>query len=91
MKDITTIKNELVQKLQELRDTPPAFISVSKDSIDQKALDKFVKSHKHKGKDTGAIGGKFSYTVTGTGLGQCVSITCNICGKTQDLTNFDNW
>lgn len=37
------------------------------------------------------IGGGFSYIITPTGLGNCISIECNSCGEIKDITNFDNW
>lgn len=36
-------------------------------------------------------GGQFTYLVTPTGLGDCISIRCNACGEIKDITDSDNW
>lgn len=36
-------------------------------------------------------GGGFSYIITPTGLGNCVSIRCNSCGEIEDITDSENW
>ena len=36
-------------------------------------------------------GGKFTYEVTPTGLGNLVRIRCNACGKTRDITDLTTW
>jgi len=40
--------------------------------------------------DVGAIGGRFSWSFTQTGLG-CITILKCACGKEFDLTEFENW
>ena len=40
---------------------------------------------------TSAIGGKFSYIITPTGLGECVSIRCNACEAIKDITDIESW
>ena len=42
-----------------------------------------------KKKETGACGGRFTYTFTPTGLGTIVKVTCNVCNKEIDLTDYD--
>lgn len=39
---------------------------------------------------TGAIGGRFSYCFTPTGLGEVLIINC-MCGKSINLTDYDSW
>jgi len=39
---------------------------------------------------TGAIGGRFTYEFTPTGLGTCVWVSC-LCGEKVDLTDSENW
>jgi len=39
---------------------------------------------------TGAIGGRFTYKFTPTGLGMCVQAEC-CCGKEVDLTDVEDW
>ena len=38
----------------------------------------------------GAIGGKFTYNFTPTGLGVVEKVTCS-CGSVIDLTLYDKW
>ena len=39
---------------------------------------------------TGAIGGRFTYEFTPTGLGVCAIVKC-ACGEAIDLTDVENW
>ena len=48
-----------------------------------------IKHNKKHGSYIGAIGGRFSITFTPTGLGLCISVTCNSCDKTKDITDYD--
>ena len=41
--------------------------------------------------DVGAIGGKYTWEITPTGLGQIVKVKCNACNKILDLTEEDSW
>jgi hypothetical protein len=41
-------------------------------------------------KDTGAIGGRFTYEFTPTGLGTCVVVTC-VCGAELNITDYRDW
>ena len=41
-------------------------------------------------KNAGAIGGKFTFSFTPTGLGCITKITCG-CGKEIVVTNFNEW
>ena len=36
-------------------------------------------------------GNKWIYTVTGTGIGHIIEITCPECGQSVDVTDIDNW
>lgn len=65
-------------------------VSVYKDEIDIGTLKKFKEEHKHS-EDPTAIGGKFSYIVTPTSVGQAISIQCNDCGETADITEWSNF
>ena len=38
-----------------------------------------------------AKGNTYIYTLTGTGLGTIIEITCPICGATLDVTDINNW
>ena len=37
------------------------------------------------------IGGKISVIFTPTGLGPCISVKCNACGETKDITDVSCW
>lgn len=39
---------------------------------------------------SGAIGGRFTYSFTPTGLGHVVVVSCT-CGMKINITDFDNW
>lgn len=39
----------------------------------------------------GAIGGRFTFSFTGTGLGNIIVVTDNVTGKKLDLTDYDSW
>lgn len=36
-------------------------------------------------------GNTYIYTITGTGFGSIIEITCPICGATKDITDTDSW
>ena len=40
---------------------------------------------------TKASGNTYIYTLTGTGIGTCITVKCPICGEEEDITDFDNW
>lgn len=67
------------------------------DNKEVEAANKFFELHKdccHKILNKpvfSTIGGGFSYIITPTGLGNCISIECNSCGEIKDITNSDNW
>lgn len=56
---------------------------------DKKARE-FISEH-YKCQFTSTIGGKFSYIFTPTGLGDIVTIQCNSCNETKDMTDVENW
>lgn len=58
---------------------------------EQKALNYFILRHKKCGIFPSTTGGKYSYTFTPTGLGTCIVVKCNVCGKTKDITDIDFW
>ena len=41
--------------------------------------------------DKGATGGGYSYRFWPTGLGESVTIYCDLCKKEKPLTNGENW
>jgi hypothetical protein len=38
-----------------------------------------------------STGGGFSYIVTPTGIGNCITIRCNSCGEEKDITDTSSW
>ena len=38
-----------------------------------------------------STGGGFSYIVTPTGIGDCITIRCNSCGEKKDITDTSSW
>ena len=38
-----------------------------------------------------AKGDTYIYTITNTGLGAIIQITCPLCGETKDITDTDSW
>ena len=63
----------------------------------QRAND-FIKKHSHaeeldKERKVGftALGHQFTYEITPGGFGPLVSIKCNYCGESEDITDIDNW
>ena len=65
-------------------------ISRSMTKNEEKEAKEFMEKHKDCS-FTSAIGGKFSYIITPTGLGECVSIRCNSCNITKDITDVESW
>lgn len=44
------------------------------------------KTHRY----SGAIGGAYTWSFTGTSLGQVVTVTCS-CGEELDVSDYDSW
>lgn len=42
-------------------------------------------------RNTGAIGGQFTYSFTPTNLGTVVKVECGITKEQLDLTDYDAW
>ena len=68
------------------------------DEIETKAAEEFIKKHNHKEqlRKAGKLGfstpgRQISYSFAPTGIGTKVVIQCDLCGKTKDITNYDNW
>lgn len=53
-------------------------------------LKAFYKAHgKHY--TTSATGGKYTYSFTPSGIGTFSEVRCNVCGKSKNITDFNNW
>jgi len=53
--------------------------------------DNFCEEHSHDDICFGAIGGKHSLVLTGTGLGWVICAKCNVCKETKDITDISTW
>lgn len=49
--------------------------------------------NRHGGKEPygGAIGGRLTFMITGTSIGQILSVKCASCGEEHCLTDFSQW
>lgn len=63
-----------------------------------KRAKEFIKKHRHaeeldKEHKIGftALGHQFTYSITSGGFGSLVSIKCNYCGESEDITDIENW
>ncbi len=66
------------------------------DAFERKELEAWDKAHladAHDGKEpySGAIGGRLTFMVTGTSLGEIVKVRCCLCGHEHYLTNWDDF
>ena len=51
----------------------------------------FIKEHRHPKKEKESIGGHVTLTFTPTAVGTGVRMTCGICGKSKNITDFESW
>ena len=61
------------------------------DDLEEERAKEFREKHKDCYVPHTTISGQFSYIFTPTGIGYGVSIRCEICGESEDITNYDNW
>lgn len=68
------------------------------DDIESERANAFIEKHNHREDFKrenkiafSALGHQFTYEITPGGLGNLVSIKCNYCGETEELTNTANW
>jgi hypothetical protein len=60
------------------------------ESKEKESFDRFDKEHKNcHSKD--ALAMKYSFTFTPGGAGTVIEVKCNVCGKTENITDFENW
>jgi len=61
---------------------------------EEKAAKAWIEKHREEHKmgpfDCGAIGGRWTYKFTPTGLGPIIIVQC-ICGEEENVTDFDSW
>jgi hypothetical protein len=52
----------------------------------------FVERHEKKhGRSAAAIGGRYTYRITTTSIGQVIQISCGACRKYKDITDYEDW
>lgn len=57
--------------------------------VDADRLHEFWKAHFYcRSEDPG---NKFRYLAIHTGIGDIVKVTCQVCGKTGDITDYGTW
>lgn len=72
-------------------------IKFTLNEVESQAAEGFINEHKNcckekSGKEVfSSIGGGFTYIITPTGLGSCISIRCNSCGEVKDITDSESW
>lgn len=65
-------------------------ISFSLTDLEEERLEEFYNKHCDC-PFTSGVGGKFTFIITPTGLGDCINIRCNSCHKEQGITDIDSW
>ena len=58
---------------------------------EQEAAKKFEVEHSHKDINKGAIGGHIIYMFAPNSIYRALGIKCSICGKVENITDYDNW
>lgn len=73
-------------------------ITLELNEVETKRAKEFMESHSHhevlnsmKRPTFSAMGQQFTYIITPGGLGPLVSIKCNFCGETKEITDIDSW
>ena len=68
------------------------------DEVETKRAREFIAKHDHHEEFKAAgkmcfstLGMQFTYTITPGGLGPLVSIKCNHCGESENITDTDDW
>ena len=80
-------KDEEIQKANELA---AFYRGHSLHELSDKAakrIAEFRKAHYASCKNTGT----FLFELTGTGIGEAISIKCPVCGTEENVTDYDNW
>jgi len=54
-------------------------------------IQEFFETHKKSCPSHSTIGGKYTYHITPTGLGNVIEIECGCCGTKLDITDIDSW
>ncbi|GAC1668897.1 MAG: hypothetical protein NVS9B9_28450 [Ktedonobacteraceae bacterium] len=74
---------------QEFVKKPMTFLV---EGVELEAIQKFENEHNKKhGVYAGAIGGRYSYTITRTSIGDAISVECSNCNEEKNVTDYDSW
>lgn len=86
-KQLTDLRmNDEIQRLQaEIADLMNRSLLILSPK-EKEDLDMFRKQHWELCEAT-----SFRYDISGCGFGACISVTCLICGATEDITDIDSW
>lgn len=84
LQTITIATNEYFKLIEQMNK-----FSISNDDL--KKFHEWDKNHSCElKKNSGAIGGRLTYTFSPTGLGVITKVICG-CGEECDLTDYDSW
>ena len=65
-------------------------VSFSLTDLEEERLEEFYDKHCDCPFTSGA-GGKYTFIITPTGFGPCISIRCNSCEEEKDITDWESW
>lgn len=77
---------EIVELEDKLRNTQRLSLHMMTESEQSKYLE-FRKAHYAKCKN----GGHYVVDLEGTGIGECIMVMCPVCGKKEDITDYEVW
>lgn len=69
----------------------PGLMTFRLDPIELARLTAFKEKHAESCPAITAIGGKFTYIFTPTGIGTAIVVRCNACGEEKDITDVNSW
>lgn len=80
-------KDAEIQKYKKLLEETRKNSLLIMSENETKAEKSFREKHYKKCKN----GSTYQYEITGTGIGNCISIKCPVCGESQDITDTTTW
>ena len=84
--------NEYAQENERIKAELRYAVAFLYSDAELEAYNEFVKEHEPCRLDLKVNGGKMPYVVqTGTGIGVCTKVCCQICGASKDITDTSIW